>query len=67
MYKKYFNIHHTRWCLALLFAAAMFTSCDDFLDVRPSSLPMDLNLPFMEFMVPCKQVLLCMEKTCCGD
>lgn len=37
MYKKYFNIHHTRWCLALLFAAVMFTSCDDFLDVRPKS------------------------------
>ena len=29
MYKKYFNIHHTRWCLALLFAAVMFTSCDE--------------------------------------
>ena len=37
MYKKYFDIHHTRWCLALLLVAAMLTSCDDFLDVRPKS------------------------------
>ena len=37
MYKKYFNIHSTRWMLALLLGAVMLTSCDDFLDVRPKS------------------------------
>lgn len=37
MYKKYFNIHSTRWMLALLLSAVMLTSCDDFLDVRPKS------------------------------
>lgn len=37
MYKRYFNIHSTRWMLALLLSATLLTSCDDFLDVRPKS------------------------------
>lgn len=37
MYKRYFNIHSTRWMFALLLGAAMLTSCNDFLDVRPKS------------------------------
>lgn len=37
MCKRHFNIHSTRWICSLLLGAAMLTSCNDFLDVRPKS------------------------------